>query len=455
MKILITLTIFFMGFTEIRAQNQDYDENFTQGNVYEPTSSYMLAGSWTVLSNSPNSVSRSCCAYVEISGVPYIYQFGGGNSTTEMKRVSRLNLATNTWQNNYSTMPTQMSSATAITINGGTDIYVFGGNTQPGVLGKTLKYNVASNSWQTKADMLTQITDALVLKYNESHIFVIGGGDGYFGSTALKTNKVQLYNVTNNSYSYKTDLPMPIAMMGGGLYRDTIITAGGYTTGGVSIANCYKGVINPSTLNITWTSLPSYPPGTVTRLASYVAVKGTGVGIMFTGGAIGGNAPTAQTHFWNFCTQSWQPGLPDNSQARSNFKACGLGYDVVYTVGGYTTNNNSNRTESLTFSQIDGPCQNMVGINNNSIPVKFELKQNYPNPFNPETKISFSVPTAGNVKITVTNINGEQVSELVNGMFLTGNHSVTFRPDNLASGIYFYTIISGNYKETKKMLLVK
>src|SRR5689334_11953734 len=156
MKILITLTIFLVGFSEILAQNQDYDENFTQGNVYEPTSSYMLAGSWTVLSNSPNAVSRSCCAYVEIAGVPYIYQFGGGNSTAEMKRVSRLNLQTNTWQNNYSTMPTQVSSGTAVPVNGGTDIYVFGGNTSPGNLGKTLKYNVASNTWQEKSDMLTK-----------------------------------------------------------------------------------------------------------------------------------------------------------------------------------------------------------------------------------------------------------------------------------------------------------
>jgi hypothetical protein len=455
MKSFIAFTLFLMNFSVILAQNQDYDENFTQGNAYVPTSSYMLAGSWTVLTNSPNAVSRSCCAYVEIAGTPYIYQFGGGNSSSEMRRVSRLNLATNTWQNNYSTMPTQVSSGTAIPVNGGTEIYVFGGNTSPGTLGMTLRYNVAANTWQTKADMLTQITDALVLKYSESLIFIIGGGDGYFGTNALKTNKVQLYNIQNNSYSYKTDLPIPIAMLGGGIYRDTIITAGGYTTGGVSIANCYKGVINPNTLNITWSSLPSYPPGTVTRLASFVAVKGTGVGIMFTGGAIGGNTPTSQTNFWNFCTQSWQPGLPDNTQARSNFKACGLGYDVVYTVGGYTTNTSSNRTESLTYNQIDGPCQNMVGINNISTPVKFELKQNYPNPFNPETKISFSVPSTGNVRIIVRNVNGQQVSELVNGIFLAGNHTVSFRADNLASGIYFYTLIAGDYKETKKMLMIK
>jgi hypothetical protein len=321
--------------------------------------------------------------------VPYLYQFGGGNSTAELKRVARLNLQTNIWQNNYSTMPQPISSGTAIPMNGGTEIYVFGGNA-PNNLGKTLKYNVSSNSWQTLSDMPTKITDALVVKYNESRILVIGGGDGYFGNPALKTNKVQVFNVAGSNYSYSNDLPIPISMLGGGLYRDTIITIGGYT-GGNAIANCYKGVINPNNLSITWSQISDYPAGSVTRPASYVAVKNTGVGIMCTGGAIGGTEPTAQTNFWNFCTQSWQSGLPDNTQARSNYKACGIGYDKIYTVGGYQTNTNSNRTEMITFQTIEGPCMNMVGIENgnNIIPSAYELKQNYPFPFNPETKISF------------------------------------------------------------------
>ncbi len=456
MKKIITYLAFLLNFSIIWAQNPDFDENFTWGSSYVPASSpFMVSGIWTVLPNSPNSVSRSCCAYVEIAGVPYIYQFGGGNSSGELRRVSRLNLMTNVWQNNYSTMPTQISSGTAIPVNGGTEIYVFGGNNTPGTLGKTLRYTVASNTWQTRADMTTRITDALVVKYSDTRIFILGGGDGYYGASTLKTRKVQVYNVTNNSYSYSTDLPIEIAMLGGGIYRDTIVTAGGYTTGGVSISNCYKGVINPNTLGITWTALPSYPAGPITRMASYVAVKNTGVGIMCTGGAVGGSVPTAQTNFWNFCTQSWQSGLPDNTQARSNYKACGIGYDMLYTVGGYISTTNSNRTESLTFSVIEGPCQNLVGINNNSLPVKFELKQNYPNPFNPETKIGFSLPRGGNVKIVITNVSGEQVKELVNGVMPPGTHNISFNAAGLASGIYFYTMETGDFKETRKMLLIK
>ncbi len=175
MKLLITYLALILNFSLIWAQNPDYDENFTAGNYYQPTSPFSLVGSWSTLSNSPNSVSRSCCAYVEIGGVPYLYQFGGGNNSTELKRVSRLNLATNTWQNNYTTMPNAVSSGTAITINGGMDIIVFGGNISPGSLGKTQKYNVINNTWQVLANMPTPVTDALVVKYNEATVFIIGG----------------------------------------------------------------------------------------------------------------------------------------------------------------------------------------------------------------------------------------------------------------------------------------
>lgn len=454
MKKIFKYLAFLINFSIIWAQNPDFEENPVFGLPYDPPATpFMLSGSWITLPNSPYTVSRSCCAYVEIGGVSYIYQFGGGNSTAELRRVARLNLSNNSWEIK-STMPYPISSGTAIVVNGYNDIYIFGGNS-PNNLGKTLKYNVAADSWETKADMLTKITDALVVKYSESKIFVIGGGDGYFGSSSLKTNKVQLYSITSNSYSYSTDLPVPNAMLGGGLYRDTIITVGGYTTGGNAIATCYKGVINPSFNTITWTQLPNYPGGTVTRLASYIAVKGTGVGLMCTGGAIGGSTPTAQTQFWNFCTQSWQPGLPDNTLARSNYKACGKGYDEVYAVGGYLVSTSTNRVDKLTFSTIEGPCMNMVGIENNSIPASFELKQNFPNPFNPETNILFALPKQTAVKIIITNSIGEKISDLANGNFSAGNHTIRFNAVNLPSGVYFYSIITPDFKETKKMLLIK
>ncbi len=457
MKNFLMVTLLILNFTAIFSQNPDFDERITLGHGYEPTPiPFTVSGSWSSLTNSPMLVSRTCCVYVEVNGTPYLYQFGGGNTTAELRRVARLNLNTNTWQNNYSTMPVQISSGTAIAINGDSEILVFGGNNTPGTLGKTLRYNVQANTWQTKVDMPTKVTDALAVKYNDSYIFVVGGGDGYFGSGAFITNKVQLYNVLTNSYTYRNDYPIACAMQGGGIYVDTIISVGGYTTGGNATGLCYKGVINPATLNITWISMQSYPAGPIVRMASYVAVKNTGVGIMCTGGSVGGSVPTAQTNFWNFCTQSWHTGLPANSLARSNYKASGKGNNIIYTAGGYT-NTGVGTTEFITFSQIDGPCQNMVGINGsgNIIPDRFELKQNYPNPFNPNTKISFSLPIGGIVSISVYDAAGRIISELVNSHFTPGNHSVDFDASRLSSGVYIYKIKTNDFTDSKKMVLIK
>ncbi|MBN1397336.1 MAG: T9SS type A sorting domain-containing protein [Bacteroidetes bacterium] len=86
---------------------------------------------------------------------------------------------------------------------------------------------------------------------------------------------------------------------------------------------------------------------------------------------------------------------------------------------------------------------------------EYRLKQNYPNPFNPSTKITYSVPTTSKVRLTVYNILGMEVAELVNGVRAAGTHEATFSGHNLASGVYFYRLQAGNIIQTKKMLLLK
>ncbi|GAB4127434.1 MAG: hypothetical protein Fur0015_01030 [Ignavibacteriales bacterium] len=92
---------------------------------------------------------------------------------------------------------------------------------------------------------------------------------------------------------------------------------------------------------------------------------------------------------------------------------------------------------------------------NNLIPEKFKLFQNYPNPFNPTTKIEFSIPSDNNVEIKVFNVLGMEVATLLNEKRQAGKHSVEFNASNLSSGVYFYKIISGNYSEIKKMILLR
>jgi len=89
-------------------------------------------------------------------------------------------------------------------------------------------------------------------------------------------------------------------------------------------------------------------------------------------------------------------------------------------------------------------------------PQNFELSQNYPNPFNPGTNIRFSLPENGKVKLTVFNILGEVVSELINQELNMGTHEITFDGGNLASGIYVYRLdVENQFLDIKKMILVK
>jgi len=88
-------------------------------------------------------------------------------------------------------------------------------------------------------------------------------------------------------------------------------------------------------------------------------------------------------------------------------------------------------------------------------PTVFSLEQNYPNPFNPATTIKFSLPVAGNVKLAVYNLLGQEVQTLINGFIETGSHSVNFEAVNLNSGIYFYRIEGNGINAVRKMTILK
>ena len=80
---------------------------------------------------------------------------------------------------------------------------------------------------------------------------------------------------------------------------------------------------------------------------------------------------------------------------------------------------------------------------------------NYPNPFNPSTTITYTLAAPSRVTLTVYSLTGQKIATLVNGTMSAGRHSATFDGSNLASGIYFYRLISGDIRKTGSMALVK
>ena len=92
----------------------------------------------------------------------------------------------------------------------------------------------------------------------------------------------------------------------------------------------------------------------------------------------------------------------------------------------------------------------------NIIPAKFSLEQNYPNPFNPSTIIRYNLPENSFVNLKVYNAIGKEVASLVNSVVPAGTHDVVFDASGLNSGVYFYTLKTGNnFVQTKKMILMK
>ncbi len=103
-------------------------------------------------------------------------------------------------------------------------------------------------------------------------------------------------------------------------------------------------------------------------------------------------------------------------------------------------------------------CYVPVGVKENGEPnvvSQYSLYQNYPNPFNPTTKISYQIPEKGFVNLTVYDILGRKIVTLINMAQNSGNYEISFDASNLTSGVYFYRLISGNFNESKKMILIR
>lgn len=88
-------------------------------------------------------------------------------------------------------------------------------------------------------------------------------------------------------------------------------------------------------------------------------------------------------------------------------------------------------------------------------PTVFALQQNYPNPFNPSTRISYSVPERVHVSLKIFNVLGQEIATLIDREQESGNYVALFETQKLPSGLYFYRLEAGSFKEVKKMILMR
>jgi hypothetical protein len=137
-----------------------------------------------------------------------------------------------------------------------------------------------------------------------------------------------------------------------------------------------------------------------------------------------------------------------NDYSWSSAKTFDGGYVITGMVGQATIG-----YAEVWLAKIGMEPSNVKG--NQTVVKKYYLEQNYPNPFNPSTRIRYSIPKSSNVVIKVFDILGNEVETLVSEEKQIGIYELTLYAEGLPSGVYFYRLQSGDFVETKKMLLLK
>jgi hypothetical protein len=176
----------------------------------------------------------------------------------------------------------------------------------------------------------------------------------------------------------------------------------------------------------------------------------------------------------NNVTLNWTTATELNNQGFDVERNSGNGFEKIGFVAGFGTS-----SEIHTYSYVDGSVQegsytyrlkqvdydgtfeysDVVEVDVIA-PDVFALEQNYPNPFNPSTTINFSLAADSKVSLTVFDILGQEVANLINGNVAAGSHQIDFNASNVNSGVYFYridaTAVDGtNFTSVKKMILTK
>lgn len=96
-----------------------------------------------------------------------------------------------------------------------------------------------------------------------------------------------------------------------------------------------------------------------------------------------------------------------------------------------------------------------IFVSEEEMPVEYRLTQNFPNPFNPSTKINYQIPEGGRVTMKVYDVLGVEIATLVNREQDAGYYEIEFNAATIPSGVYFYELQIGDFREIKKMMVIR
>jgi hypothetical protein len=125
------------------------------------------------------------------------------------------------------------------------------------------------------------------------------------------------------------------------------------------------------------------------------------------------------------------------------------------SIPGTYVNANDNGQSLANLYYIKLSTTHTVGISNSETVTEFSLNQNYPNPFNPVTNIKYQIPKDGFVKLAVYDLLGREAEVLISQKQTTGMYETVWNASRFSSGVYFYKLMTNEFSETKRMLLIK
>jgi hypothetical protein len=206
-------------------------------------------------------------------------------------------------------------------------------------------------------------------------------------------------------------------------------------------------VMRPTSLSGTVVNYTA-PVGTDNCTATTTQTAGLASGSTFPLG-VTTNTFIATDASGNTTARSFTVTVPDPHcpPGGNKVNVCHNGHTICISVNAMQTH--------LDHGDLLGPCSlSKSGGEVVEIPAQFGLEQNYPNPFNPSTTIRYGLPKSSFVTLTVFNMLGQQIAQLVNEQQSAGYHDVVFNADGLASGVYFYRFHSGDFTAMKKFVLL-
>lgn len=357
-----------------------------------------------------------------------IYYFGGSNNYSGTELYHRVYKYNGSVWSFYDSIPFNHVWGFSTAIKGDSVFFFCG---WPSGSNKLYMYRLSTKTWQQLA---SSPTNSGFSNYGQTLEYYNGNLYAFYNGYVLK------YNIQTNIWSSGTYLSASGSWLATTIYNNEFYVAGW------SLSTFYK--YNPQTNQ--WTQLQNIPE--FRGGGSFRAINNK---LYYVGGYQTSGAGNYQNiYMYDPLTNQWS-FAPFSLSSKRAYMADVLYKNKFYVIGGLNEFANPVNNVEYIIDQTTDVNEQEILTNH------FELFQNYPNPFNPSTAIRYALPNESKVTITVYNLLGQQIKELVNDVQSAGYHETIFDATNLSSGVYLYKINAvdligkKDFSSTKKLLFLK